>query len=356
MAGCASSPPQPVVPEAGTFFLAGYHPYWAGDAWREYPSDHLRQLFFFELELAPDGSPGDLHGWPHEWDPLVAHHVSRGVQVVPTVTLHGSGAFAQLFSDPLAVDRAVEGLLDLLRDSPEIRGLHLDVEVFEPVPREARDGYTAFAAGLRAGMQAMDPGLGLSIFTLAFDDADAYNERALAAIADFLVVQGYDLHDRTDTRAGPVAALRGWGRLNWETVVARYDALGIHRSRLVMGVPLYGYQWPTETELPGSPTRGEGVAAPLAAPVSVLPNSPRAWREAARHGTQRDPESGIPYYVFRDAGGGWVQGWFEDRQSLREKLEFVRAHGLAGVALFPLAYATADVWRDVEEFAATGRH
>jgi spore germination protein YaaH len=74
----------------------------------------------------------------------------------------------------------------------------------------------------------------------------------------------------------------------------------------------------------------------------VLPELPRASEEAERHGTRRDPASGSPYYVHRDAEG-WVQGWFEDGESLAAKRAFIARRGLGGVAYFPLAYATPAV-------------
>jgi spore germination protein YaaH len=115
-----------------------------------------------------------------------------------------------------------------------------------------------------------------------------------------------------------------------------------------MAVPMYGYEWPTETERPGSATRGEAVEVLLAPPAGLLPELPRAREQAARHGLRRDPESGSPYYAFQDATG-WRQGWFEDAESLRAKYDFVRERGLGGIALFPLAYGDAALWDDLRD-------
>jgi spore germination protein YaaH len=78
----------------------------------------------------------------------------------------------------------------------------------------------------------------------------------------------------------------------------------------------------------------------------VLPDEPRALEQAAEHGARRDPASGVPWYSYRDADGWW-QGWFEDAESLRAKYDFVRSRGLGGIAIFPLAYGTEEVWSDV---------
>ncbi|NNF12144.1 MAG: hypothetical protein HKN72_02910 [Gemmatimonadetes bacterium] len=351
--GCAAGPaPTVVMPTTlDRPFVAGYHAYWTEDAWVDYPWDVLDELYFFELELGADGEIMDAHGWPHRWGPMVTAASEAGVQVVPTISMHDPEAFEALFADAarvgVAVDR-VTGLLDASteREGLELAGIHLDVEVFQPVSPDARDGYTAFVARLAEAMRRHHPGRSLSVFVLAFDDDDVYNERALGQIADFVVVQGYDYHSMGSANAGPVAALRGWGRLNWETVLQRFDGFGVPRDRIVMSVPLYGYEWPVVSEEPGAATRGEGVTVPYDAPDDVFPELPRAREQAERHGIRRDALSGAPFYVY-SVDGGWIQGWAEDVESLASKAAFARDNGLGGVALFPLAYGGVEIWNEL---------
>jgi len=325
--------------------VTGYHPWWSGQHDQGYPLDVLDQLFYFEIEVGADGEVLDTHGWPERWGGLMERARQRGLQVVPTVTMHDPQAFESVFSDPARTERLTEAVMAILRADPSLRGVHLDLEVFQPVSPGARDGYTAFVAALDHRLAQEDPGLGLSVFLLAFDTDDAYNERALAEIADWVVVQGYDFHARGGDRAGPVAALQGWGRLNWEAVAQRFDSLGVPRDRMVLGAPLYGYEWPTDSPEPGAATRGEGRALPLTAPDGVLPELPRARERARANGVRRDPASGSPYYTWQDADGGWWQGWYDDEESLAAKIRFLRDGGFGGIAFFPLSYGDADLWR-----------
>ena len=342
---CASSSrPGGITPTEGDrFYVSGYHPYWAGQAWDDYPFDALHDLFYFEIEAAADGSLSQPHGWPEGWSGLVRRATREGVRVVPTVSMHDADAFVELFGTPASVARLSQEVVDLVGSTPGLGGVHLDFEVFRPVEPEVRDGYTAFVAALVSRIRDMDPSFALSVFTLAFDDDDVYNERALAELADFVVVQGYDFHSLNEARTGPVAALTGWGRLNWGRVVDRFLELGVPPRKIVMAVPLYGYEWPAETDIPGSQTFGPAVPLPITAPPGVLPGMPRAREQAEIYGVRRDAESGSPYYVFGD-GVSWFQGWFEDEESLDAKYAFVRERGLGGVALFPLAYGDASLW------------
>ena len=335
----------PTVTPTGTsgFFVAGYHPYWVVDIWRDYPWDALDELYFFELEVAGDGSLLDRHGWPDRWLPLIRHAFDEGVQVTPTISLHDPAAFEELMVEPAAVEHLLDGIVDVLAATPGLTGVHLDFEVFQPVAPAARDGYTALVARLVDRLGTLEPRPTLSVFVPAFDDDDAYNERALVALADYIVLQGYDYHSRAGASAGPVAAVSGWGRLNWGYVVDRFLALGAPPRKIVMSVPMYGYEWPTVSAEPGAATRGVGVIVPLTAPADVVPELPRARQQVERHGVLRDPSGASPYYVFRD-GEGWRQGWFEDERSLQAKLDFVRRRGLGGVAIFPLAYGDDSDW------------
>ncbi len=350
-AGCGvlpatPSPPAQPVGGDGTF-VAGYHAWWAGEAWANYPLAGLDRLYLFEVELSPEGGLGDTHGWPDRWEPLVASAHSAGVSVVPAITLHPDSAVEALLENPGAIDKAAASIAILVASHPELDGIHLDLEVFRPISAQARQGYVALTQAVREHLNRTRPGAVLSVFLPALDVADAYDERALAEVADYVVVQGYDLHHRTGDRAGPVAAVGGWDPLSWDAVIDRLLKLGLAPGSLVMGVPLYGYRWPTEGPEPGSPTRGPGVALPITAPPDVLPELPRAMDEAERYGLRRDPRSDSPYYTYRD-DQGWVQGWFEDERSLRAKHDFVRRRGLGGVAYFPLAYAPPDLRRALE--------
>lgn len=342
LVGCAGGgvggPPAP--PDGD--FVAGYHTWWTGDSWESYPFDLLDRLYFFEIEARPDGTL-ERHGWPERWAGLLARAAAEGVPVTPTISMHDGEGFQALFSSRRRSDALLEATMLMLSETPGVAGLHLDFEVFQPVDATARNGFSDFVGRLAERMEADLPGRYLSVFTLAFDVDDVYDEPALGAYADYLVVQGYDYHSAGSERAGPVAAVDGWEGLNWAAVVSRFDAFGVPRTKLVMAVPLYGYEWPVESGEIGARTRGPGITVPLKAAPGVRPELPRAQAQALLHGTERDEASATPWYRY-ETEDGWRQGWFEDAVSLGRKFDFARREGLAGIALFPLAYGDGEVW------------
>lgn len=348
-AGPREAAPQPETPpEAGpmedAFLVTGYHPWWLQGAWREYDRSVFDEIYFFSVDVDSTGSIAERNGWPDRWFSMQRELSDAGIRVTPVVTLFSQRAFERLFTDADGAGRLMESLLDLLRDSPAAGGLHLDFEVYQPVAAVVRSNFTDFVRRLRAEMVQIRSDLSLSLYLLAYDQSDVFDEARLAEVADYVVVQGYDLHGRSEDHTGPVAPLEGWGDRNWQFVVERLRGLGVPASKIVVSVPFYGYEWPAESEEPGARTRGAGKTISYAPVDSAYTSEgpPVALERAAEYGLRRDPESGSPYYAFQDSTG-WRQGWFEDAESLRRKYSWVVEEGLRGVAVYPPAYGTDEL-------------
>lgn len=335
---------EPAEPEpVRGFWVAGYHPWWLKDAWQAYDLSTLGKILFFDLSVGADGTLSKRNGWPGAWAPMVARMHEQGLAVVPTVSILDTPTFQNLFSEPAHTQALRRALVGLVAET-SVDGVHLDFEVFDGVTPYVRRAFVSFVRDLRADLDAERPGLYLSVFTLALDEHDAYDEGALAEHVDYLVVQGYDFHWSGDSQAGPVAPLSGWGRKNWQSVVDRYLSLQVPRGKIVMSVPYYGYEWPTTSDAPGAATRGPGTFTTYA-PLPVGQDAgllASAREQAAAHGLRRDPASQSPYYAYRDSSG-WRQGWYEDAVSLRAKYDFVKRQQLGGVAIFPVGYGDAEL-------------
>ena len=330
--------------------LYGYHAWWMGEAWRA-AAPYLDGLYYFELRIGDDGAVAEMPDATLSWATFARQARETGKAASPTVTLFDAATFARLFADAPARVALAERIARIVEREGGA-GVNLDVELFDAVPDAARDGYAAFveALGRRLG-----PEKRLTVFLPAFDGADAFDEARIARAATAVIVQGYDLHWTSGPTAGAVAPVRGNGGVNWASITARYDALGVPRAKRLMAAPLYGIEWPTATDRPGSATRGAGRPMTLEpVPAALLPDIRLDARTGSRQGRRRDPDTGQPYYVGRDSTGAFVQGWFEDAESLAEKAAFVRREGLAGLVFFPLGYDGAALVRGIATGGAEG--
>ena len=123
-------------------------------------------------------------------------------------------------------------LKDIKEVSSRFDGIQIDFEAVEN-----RDGY-AFKTFLRDLKQILPPEKILSVAVPAKreDTNDVYGYEMISKIADRVLVMAYDQHWST-SRPGPVASL------TWCRAVADYALKTIPKSKLVIGLPLYGREW-----------------------------------------------------------------------------------------------------------------
>ncbi|MPN59015.1 Spore germination protein YaaH [bioreactor metagenome] len=115
--------------------------------------------------------------------------------------------------------------------------------------------------------------------------------------------------------------------------VLDFGVTQIPRSKILMGIPNYGYDW----TLPY--VEGESMAENISIPEAMA----RAERVGAT--IQYDETAQSPYYEYTDAQGREHIVWFEDARSMRAKLELVNEYGLAGVGFWTIM----DPWPSGQE-------
>ena len=327
------------------FTVFGYHAWWMRDTWQSYDFGVIDKLMFFELRAGGDGNFDEINGWPSENAGLINEAKRTRTPIVPTIAVLDESSFRTLFASTIHIQTLLHNIKRLVEDTGA-NGVHLNFEMFSPISQDVRIHLTDFVRQLSAQLKAYRSDAELTVFTPGFDHPDVYDEAALALYADYLVVQGYDMHWSNGPDAGPLAPLEGWDGVNWHAIVQRYLDLGVPREKIVLTVPYYGYEWPTVSEAPGARTRG------LAQTITYAPVDPdylpliqiSAKQRTDRFGIRRDPASRSPYYVFQNADG-WHQGWFEDAESLAAKYAFIKENNLAGIAIFLLGYDNGELLR-----------
>ena len=316
----------------------GYQPWWMKANWRALDLGQWQRVIFFELPIAANGTIGGMETLPVQWRSMAKQAAVCGTAFDLAFTLFDELKFEQIFSSASRRSTLLEEIITLTKQAGAT-GVHLDVEIYKPISQEAAQGYREFVQQLGRRLRELGPSHILSIFGVVGAAQELLDKPTIEAL-DFIVVQGYDMHWKAGPAAGSVAPLKGNHRLTWEKSLQYYLDLEVERSRLLFSFPYYGYEWPVTSAAPGSATSGTGKEisyAPL--PRQWVPNIQiSALKQSQRYGSQRDAETGSPYYLYQDEKGKWWQGWYEDEISLAEKLAFIEKERLAGIAVFPLGY------------------
>lgn len=210
-----------------------------------------------------------------------------------------------------ARDLLIENLIAVM----ELKGyVGLDID-FEFIKAEDRDLFTEFVRVCAESMHAagFSVSVALAPKTSANQPGLLYEGKdypAIGDIADYVLIMTYEW----GYKYGPPMAV---APLNQVRRVLEYAVTEIVPSKISMGIPNYGYDWPLPYE------RGVTVARTI--------GNVEAVQIAINQGAEImfDEISQSPYFNYISDGVEHVV-WFEDVRSLQAKFELIKELGLRG--------------------------
>jgi len=287
---------------------------------------HLTWASVFSYRVGPDG---ELIAPPGA-DELAAAAWRHSVWPQMTVTNFDGHNFNAalghaIVTDPEKRARLIGNILRTL-DANGVYGLNID---FENLPPEDRHAYTAFIAETAAAVRPAGHPLSIAVAPKAGDRPGEswvgfVDYAALGRVVDRMIIMTYEW----GWIGGPPMPIAPLDKVR---EVLDYATRLVPPEKILMGVPLYGYDW-TLPDTPWNTARG-------------LDNA-RALQLAARYGAQIqwDERAASPYFYYTDASGARHMVWFEDGWSVAAKYALVREFGLAGVSYWVLGNEFPDNW------------
>lgn len=262
---------------------------------------------------------------------LIALALEYGVAPVMLIsTLTEEGTFSnELASILLSSAEIQERLIENILNNMEEKGYRaLDID-FEYLPAENRDSYIAFVENITQRLNqkgyfslvALAPKTSTDQPGLLYESHDYFGLGRAANLALLMTYEwGY-----TYGPPMPVSPLP-----NVEQVI-RYGVTQIPSQKVLMGVPLYGYDW----QLPY--VRGTTKAK------SLSPQQAIALAADMGADIQYDSELSAPFYYYNDGSNEHIV-WFEDADSVEAKLGLVNKYGLAGVSYWNITRDFPQNW------------
>lgn len=293
----------------------GWHPAWSGTAYKTYDFPLLNAVAYVGYEVDPaSGKPLRLHQWRET--ELVTRAQAGACEADLTATCFGSRNLATFLSRPASQRTLRDSLVSLLL-LKDADGVCLDFEGLAPAQSTA---FSVFVQDLADTLHHMSPRRNLTLCVPAAEAGKAYDGNALAPHVDRFALLAYNFRGEAVAETGPVAPM--------EAVRAAIEsclASGFPKEKLLLGLPYFGYKWPTNGQDAGIPSTGKGELVKL---------TQRA-QAASGMDYSTDEHSGLPYWI---AKGGAAQVWVDDTASLSAKLRLVDEFQLAGVAIWALGY------------------
>jgi len=320
----------------------GWHPYWVGSAYANYDWSLLTHFSFFSYEVNPaDGEPLSTHGWATS--SAVDAALANGVKVTLCVTLFGGTDLTTFLTNSTAKQNLIDNLINLV----QTRGAHGVNIDFEGLPASQKTNFANFMVDLSNQMHTAIPGSEVSTVLYAVDWNDVFDFSIMEPEVDHYIVMGYAYYYQGSGSTGPCDPLYHFGSsYNYTLSKTTTDYLdaGCPKNKLVMGLPYYGYEWPTTSLTIPSTTTGAGVARTY---EYVMDNTSGNY-STGNH--TWDDDSYTDIYAFNS--GGNKQCFISLEDAFRKRLQHVRTSGIAGIGIWALGYDNgySELWNALEDF------
>ncbi len=246
-----------------------------------------------------------------------AYAKAQKIEVMPRFDCQDGRTVHLILTDRRVRARVLAGLA-MIADAPANAGVNLDFENDGPHDRAALD---SFVRTLAKTLHRDGRKLSVDVDGVAKEDASIgtgfYDDRALAAAADYVFVMAWGIHWE-GSPPGPIAPI------SYVAAVARYLASLPNAGRFVLGVPMYGLDWPVPQR--GRPPSGGGRGGSATANALRYANIAALARSVGVD-PLRDITADEPTFSYSHEGVEH-KVWYMNAQSIADRLRVARDYGL----------------------------
>ena len=309
-------------PKTGTVKINGYAYVNIANDVLDKTLPFLTFISLFSYEAREDGSIVPI-AVPASEDKIIAKALNTKVKPLMVITnINEGGNFDAglahtILNDAKISDNLIDNVIKTMKDK-KYAGLDVDFEFLMPQDREA---YNNFLKKCAEKMHSNGFLISCAIPAKEADNpsdtfAGAYDYAAIGSIVDYVTLMTYDWGYATDG-AMAVAPIR-----NVENTI-KFATSQMPPQKILMGIPNYGYDWPTPASR-NNPGRAVGNTAAV--------DLARKFNQSISF----DEEAQTPFFVYYDESGKRREVWFEDARSVQAKLALASKYNLAGFSYWTI--------------------
>lgn len=339
--------------------IIGFLPYWLLQKADKNYNQYITTLSYFGLTLDSDGRLVKLvtqqeeePGWTTLKGEVLKSLLNKAEtnHITTSLLIHASNesTISALIKDPQIHARNLVSDITPLMKTHGFIDLNLDVESFLEASQSSQEQFSVFVKELKQQIDKDKLGtLTVEINPTSLIKKTVINPTDVGEIADYIVLMAYDYHYSGSYIAGPVAPVGGAGMVSeLDVATSIEDAIKIiPANKIILGIPLYGYEWETVSSLPGAPTIvGTGATASQRRTMKLL-------SECNHCTTSLDPITFETVIIFPDPNAQtYHQIYYGDSQSLVLKLRLANQYNLGGVALWALGYEDQPLLEPLKQY------
>src|SRR5437868_988798 len=343
--------------------VLGFATYWEIGNNASWNYSLLSTVAYFGLDLKSDGSfdttTSGWNGWGSQnlVDTINRAHAAGDRAVVVIKSFNNATLCSITYGSG---QTAINNTIAAIR-SKSLDGVNVDFEGSNttcPNGQSLQAGFTSFVAQLSSQVHQQIPGSYVTVDTYSGSaswDGGQFNIGQLAPVVDGLFDMAYDMASgNMSGQAGPNAPLNGW-TYNDTTSVSQYLTKA-PASKVILGVPYYGYKWSTTSNAPyasiqsGSGADADTYSGVLSDLTCGAQQQTRSWDSTAQ-----SPWASWWSPATNDPCGGnhnsWRELYYDDATSLGYKYDLVNARDLQGTGMWALGFdnGNQDLWQELAD-------
>jgi len=323
--------------------IVGFLPSWSVAQNAKIYPEYLDQIIYFGLGISDTGELMKFnkeHTALVEWTYFLSESFSKlkaeakktDTNVLIAIKNFDNESIDTLISSESNRKRAIRNITALVNEY-QLDGVNIDFEYFTQTDFPTMKYYNLFLTYLSLELKKQNPHaiLSVDINASAVYRDNAYDIVKIGDVVDHIIVMGYDYHVPSSSYAGPVSPINAPGdKPNLTKTVTSLKGR-IDPKKVILALPLYGYEWQTFTKDEGS---------------SVIPQTGAlaSYKRVRELITARedlsisyDKLSQSPRIVYTQ-NGLIKQIYYDDEKSLATKFQFITEHELGGMGLWALGY------------------
>ena len=362
---CFSTPPpfvnplslhSPALPPSPTYQprLFGFLPYWNLNKVNRASLSSLTDVAYFALDLNADGTikeninrrekdPG-WYSFTTKFLPQKNTLLPQGAKSHLVINFQDNDAITAFLKDLNAQKISLQTINNLVNQY-SFDGLNLDFETSDPNQAALANSFTQYISALSTQLKQNHPPtiLSLDVYANAASTAKIWNLPQLEPFVDYFIIMTYDYTRPSSPVAGPVAPIYPAPTSRHALLVnlKEYSQV-LPKEKILIGIPLYGYEWQTESTNAYAPTfKGTGRLATLGRIQSLIDTLPLT--------ILKDPDTLASRLSIID-GGHFFQIYFEDLSTLKAKAKLALDSRLGGLAFWAMGYENnVDIWTPIHQ-------
>jgi spore germination protein YaaH len=335
-----------ILPDKEVF---GWHPYWMGNAWKNYPFELLSTLSYFSYKVDPaSGSysnPEQIKDWRNT--ALIDSAQIKKTKILLTVSSHGRSNNNQFLSDRGKWSVLIDSVTQLIKDR-NADGVDLN---FEQLPYLKRERFNLFVKQFREQLDNQINGKKpiISITLPAVDSREIFDVVALQKYADLMVIMGYDYNTGNQIQ-GAVAPLRSVEGLDisLSNTVSFYLNNGIDPQKTVLALPYYGSMWTGNLDENGEVSSKFERKVTYREIMNLFSSKDITNSNTAPF---LDKKSMTNYFNLTYPDNSTKEIWFDDDFTLGKKFDYAISQKLKGIGVWALGYDNGyeELWDVIDD-------